>query len=308
MARAPRSGTEGGARPSSRSAAKAGIAGQPDGVVAGASPDRRGYSSIASIPRDVRERLDSAVESTRTLSEALAIDLGAYIRAIDPGVSVDTAKACTNAGGITRALAHAARTMLDLRGPACIDTLAAHPTDTARGIAAFALALHAQDHAWSLERTLERVRTLADDPHFGVREWAWLGVRPIVATAFEADATDAVRALVPWSSDGSERVRRFASEATRPRGVWCVWIGALRRAPAVALPILEPLHADPSAYVQDSVGNWLNDASKDDAAFVRSVCARWSARGGTRGGGARGETAAAATQRIVTRALRTIGA
>jgi 3-methyladenine DNA glycosylase AlkC len=306
MARAPRRGSKDGARPTSN-ATKAAKEAATTAERASMSADRRGYSSIASIPRDVRERLDAAVESTRTLSEALAIDVGAYLRAIDPGVSVDAAMACTDAGGITRALALAARTMLDLRGPACVDTLAAHPTDTARGIAAFALALHAQEHAWTLERTLQRVRPLADDAHFGVREWAWLGVRPIVAAAFEADASEAVRAFVPWSSDGSERVRRFASEATRPRGVWCAWIGALRRAPAVALPILEPLHADPSVYVQDSVGNWLNDASKDDAAFVRGVCARWSARNGAHDG-ARGEAAASATKRIVTRALRTIGA
>lgn len=101
--------------------------------------------------------------------------------------------------------------------------------------------------------------------------------------------------LAQWAESENPNVRRFASEALRPRGVWCSHIEELKEHPEKYLPVLEKLKSDPSKYVQDSVGNWLNDASKSCPDFVTSVCERWSK-----------ESVTKETRYIVKRALRTI--
>ena len=46
-----------------------------------------------------------------------------------------------------------------------------------------------------------------------------------------------------------ENIRQFASEVSRPRGVWCKHIEELKRESKLALPILEALKSDESKYV-----------------------------------------------------------
>lgn len=110
-------------------------------------------------------------------------------------------------------------------------------------------------------------KLIAADEHFGVREIAWLSVRKYIVN----EPQKSIDILSKWARNSNPNIRRFASEATRPRGVWCVHIDVLKQKPELGLPILEHLKNDSSKYVQDSVGNWLNDASKNTPDFVRSL-------------------------------------
>jgi 3-methyladenine DNA glycosylase AlkC len=101
--------------------------------------------------------------------------------------------------------------------------------------------------------------------------------------------------ILQWANHKDENIIRFASEATRPRGVWCEHIEELKQNPALGLIILEPMKSDSSKYVQDSVGNWLNDASKTQPKFVIDLCKNWDKESKTK------ETAY-----IIKKAMRTI--
>jgi 3-methyladenine DNA glycosylase AlkC len=163
-----------------------------------------------------------------------------------------------------------------------------HPSDVVREWSALVVGMTPN---LKFSRRLAWIKTQADDSNAGVRELAWMALRSHVAD----DPESAVHALVPWTGSRNERLRRYASEITRPRGVWCSHIEAFKRRPELGLPILEPLRSDPSLYVRNSVANWLNDASKSDPDWVMHVTSQWLERSPTK-----------ETHAIVKRARRTI--
>ncbi|HSV29020.1 MAG TPA: DNA alkylation repair protein [Candidatus Omnitrophota bacterium] len=228
---------------------------------------RKGARSRAEVPPEVLAALNAGTMETASLPECLAVDFAALMGAVFP--AIDPAPLEVAAGdGVTRRMALAAELAAEH-----LDTMAGHGSDTVRGWACYAIG---RRPGWTLAQRLERLRPLADDPHFGVREWAWLALRPHVV----AEPRAAIALLAPWTAEASANLRRFASEATRPRGVWCAHVAALRADPAPGLAVLEPLRADPARYVQDSVANWLNDAGKDHPDWVRDLCQCWTKDGG----------------------------
>lgn len=238
-----------------------------------------------------RSQLDAGAVEASDLTECLAVDFATLLAHVTPDIGEQAIATMRDAAaqGITRRMALAARLLLDHGGEASWEPWRYHPSDTVRGWACFMIGAAGVN---SIADRLSLIRPLADDPHFGVREWAWMAVRPHIS----AELDTGIARLAAWTTDPSERIRRFATEATRPRGVWCSHIRALRETPEQALPILEPLRSDPAAYVQDSVGNWLNDAGKDRPDWVRALCGRWMAQSPT-----------PATARIGKRATRSLG-
>jgi 3-methyladenine DNA glycosylase AlkC len=140
-------------------------------------------------------------------------------------------------------------------------------------------------------RKLAWMKPFADDEHEGLREIAWLALRPDVVR----NPLSAVRCLVPWTGSRNERLRRFAVEITRPCGVECAPVHVFQDQPELGLPILDPLSSDDSVYVQISVGNWLKDASKSKPEWVQATTERWLS-----------ESASTNTQAIVKHAMSTI--
>lgn len=227
--------------------------------------------------------LSQGVIETQNLMDGLAINFNVLLQAV---FSTHTLQ-IDNTLGITKRMLHSAMVIHDQVGFDCFDMMRAHKSDTIRGIAAYLLALQ----PLSLPDQLTHVKSLADDPHFGVREWAWIALRPAIAASLDEGLT----LLQPWISDLSVLVQRFAVEITRPRGVWCSHILRLKTEPHLGFPLLDPLKSVPQKYLQDSVANWLNDASKSQPDWVRTVCDRWAS-----------ESATPETGRICRRALRTL--
>ena len=172
---------------------------------------------VADIDAGRLALLNQGKIASATLTEGLAIDFAELLAAAVPdigAVRLERMRAQA-AAGITKRMVLAAQLLLD--GQVDLAPLLAHPSDTVRGWACFVIAAQA---GWTLAQQLAAMRPLADDGHFGVREWAWLALRPHLAEHLP----DAIALLAPWTADPSERLRRFACEALRPRGVWCAHI------------------------------------------------------------------------------------
>ncbi|MBH1802379.1 DNA alkylation repair protein [Stenotrophomonas maltophilia] len=203
------------------------------------------------------------------LAECLAVDFAALLQAVAPTLAPEALQRMQDASakGITLRMALAAQ-LLREAGQGAPAPWQHHSSDTVRGWACY---LIGSDARATLAEKLQHMRTLADDPHFGVREWAWLALRTdIVAVPMQA-----LENLQPWTQEISPYLRRFACEALRPRGVWAAHIALFKQHPEHALPMLEALADDPERYVQDSVGNWLNDAGKTQPKWLRELCTRW---------------------------------
>lgn len=209
-------------------------------------------------------QLNLGTLQTKTLMDTLSIDFNLLLRNTFLHLEFEP---IPKELGITKKMLHVAMVLQQQTGFLEFETLKNHSSDTIRGFACYLIAIQ----PLSLKDKLDLIYPLAQDSHFGVREWAWLALRPDVAN----NLSEALILLKPWVADTNENIRRFASEITRPRGVWCSHIKELRKEPWIALDFIKPLNSDSSKYVQLSVANWLNDAGKDHPEWVVTVCKEW---------------------------------
>lgn len=260
---------------------------------------RKGARSTKDIPKEILGQLNRGEIETANLVEWLAVDQRTLLenlltqhdrkKYLKPILEqIDSLKKQT-----VNTINEAIGTGLFEQATKCKDrdflhTTSTHQSDVVRCWAAYTIG---KDASLNIKQKLQNIQPFAADKHFGVREISWLVVRQNIAQ----NLNESLKILTTWTTNADENIRRFASEATRPRGVWCEHIEELKQNPELGLVILEPLKSDTAKYVQDSVGNWLNDASKTQPDFVKALCKRWEKESDTK-----------ETKYITKKALRTI--
>lgn len=81
--------------------------------------------------------------------------------------------------------------------------------------------------------------------------------------------------MIRWSRHENWKVRRLASEGSRPRLPWAMALPMLKKDPTPILPLLENLKNDPNEWVRRSVANNLNDIAKDRLDLLCDIAQRW---------------------------------
>lgn len=263
---------------------------------------RKGARKISDIPNEVVELLQKGQLQTVNLTEWLAVDHVVLLQNVlyDLGLDKESKPIIQRLDDLSEkrimkiipAIAREWQMLLDCKSEVERSGLCAmlsrHRSDSVRCWAAYMIG---QNQRWSLNKKLTGIRPFAADSHFGVREIAWMALRESIIR----DLIESLDYLGDWVRDEDANIRRFAIELTRPQGVWAKHITALKENPAIALPLLEFVMSDPEKYVQDSVSNWLNDASKTNSDWVLQICDQWLKVSDTK-----------ETRRIVNRAKRSL--
>ena len=142
-----------------------------------------------------------------------------------------------------------------------------------------------------INELIKAMKPYAADQHFGVREVVIFASKERMIENLESS----IDIIESWTNSEDENIRRFAAEALRPVGVWTKKVAQFQENPQLGISLIEPLKSDASKYVRDSVGNWLNDASKTSPEWVIQLCKDWGKSSATK------ETAY-----IIKKAMRTI--
>ncbi|MCR8845894.1 DNA alkylation repair protein [Paenibacillus sp. SC116] len=265
--------------------------------------NRKGAVRAADIPDDIKQWLNEGVLESVNLMEWLAVDhvvlvqhvlprleLGYLVEPVIQQIDQLKEKKVMKAMPLVGKLLYEALSAEeDVQQKAMrMESIWTHGSDSVRCWGCYMISANPD---LSLQQKLEKMKRFAADKHFGVREIAWMAVRDHIAR----DLSSAIEILSVWTHDEDANIRRFAVEATRPCGVWTSHIQGFKLQPELALPLLEQVKSDPSKYVQDSVGNWLNDASKSKPEWVLQICGRWTQ-----------ESDSKETSKIVKRATRTL--
>ncbi|QQN81526.1 DNA alkylation repair protein [Bacillus toyonensis] len=263
--------------------------------------NRKGARKVNEIPKEVLQLLQQGKIESVNLTEWLAINHIELLKNVLPSIGLKNSLECIVVE-LEKQNVETGMKVIRITGTLLDEIilkenegnkedvllkLSSHISDSVRCWAAF---MNKKSNN-TLKDTLTYIRPFAADHHFGVREIAWMSIREDLSQNIEKS----VELLVEWAKSEDENIRRFSVESIRPRGVWSKHIETLKQEPEKALPILNLLKSDPSKYVQDSVGNWLNDASKTKPDWVMNLCEEWEK-----------DTDIKSTSRIIKKAKRTI--
>ena len=166
--------------------------------------------NASDVPQDVVRALSLGERESRDLVEAFTVDFAILLEAALPEIPQSAIRAMRDGASLayTKRMRLAAELANQHLGDDSFDALCAHASDTARGWAAYIAGLGDR----RLDARLEMIRPLADDHHFGVREWAWLGIRDAIAS----EPTEAVRLLEPWTDEpGGQLAQRRSEDPSR---------------------------------------------------------------------------------------------
>jgi 3-methyladenine DNA glycosylase AlkC len=232
---------------------------------------RRGAVRKVFVTPVLRARIESGELETATHIEQMAVSMSALMAAIEPTLQ-EPARSLDGLPFLSRMRAGGAL-LHTLHGSSVYSSgpRLGYP-DIARGWQVLAI----QCDALSVEDAYAFAAPFADDPHFAVREWAWLAVRPWVV----AEPPAALSMALALAKVGSNRVRRFSIESTRPRSVWGTHIKALKTRPDLAVPLLDEVAQDRDRYVLKSTANWIRDAAHTRPDWASSYAVQLADRPG----------------------------
>lgn len=257
--------------------------------------NRKGARKAADIQAEVLELLEKGLIETANLTEWLAVDQLKVLKSVLDDLGLAThfssieaevnAQKKPSSNSNTKLIGIALGEIANAEKSA--EYLKTHASDIVRCWSCWTESTKAK----STEELLASMKPFAADTHFGVREVVIFASKDRLAE----DLSNSIKLLEKWCASADENVRRYAAEVLRPNGVWTKKIAALHQNPEQCLSLLDPLKSDGSKYVQNSVANWLNDASKSQPDWVGKLCQKWEK-----------ESATKETAYIVKRAMRTI--
>lgn len=255
-----------------------------------AAPRRR------EIPAEVLEALSCGWIESKNLVEWLSVDRRILLKALSSQLSIELSPALCSLIDDREAFSSlqlSKRIAIELAAilpptDGRFKSLEQHTSDVVREWGALIVG---QWDSMPFARRLAWIKPFAMNANPGTREIAWMALRAFVAE----DPEKTIAKLIPWTGSRNDRIRRYASEITRPCGVWCTHIDRLKNEPQLGIELLEPLRSDESLYVRNSVANWLNDASKYSPDWVLEITHRWER-----------ESPTPQTKYIVKRGLRTL--
>ncbi len=257
--------------------------------------NRKGARSLKDLNPEVIEYLNAGKIETKNLMEWLAIDQLMLLKTVLTTAdkmdwyqsfeeAVNSQKKPTS-NSTTKVIG---KTFAQLSNAAFAKKyLSNNPSDMVRCWGCWAESVF-QD---SIDGLLDAMKPHAADRHFMNREVVIFASKERIID----DLDTATQILSDWTTEQDENVRRYVAEALRPIGVWTKKIPEFQENPEKGLPLLESLKSDSSKYVRDSVANWLNDTSKSQPDWVKTVCNRWEKESMTK-----------ETTYIVKKGLRTI--